>query len=216
MSEIDTAAAEQLIKGQLAEPALPPPDGLLSAVERTTLRINGVVAGIGGLLIVVLVALTTVDVAGRYLLNKPLAGTLEMQQILLAFIALMPLAYTLATGGHVRFQLLIDRLGRRARAALDLLAAVLGLGVFSVLFWGGYQSFESSWRVKELMSAPIPLPYWLPKGLLPLGAALMILQLLVVAARQLATLTRPDDPDADEPGPAGAGDSPSVDSHLAK
>lgn len=189
--DADATAVEKMLREQSLAAERVERDDAVSHVERGSRRVNNVIAGIGGLLIVVVVLLTVVDVTGRYLFDAPLPGTLEIQQILLAYIALVPLAYTLITGGHVRFTLIIDRFRGRVRPILEILSALIGIAVFVVLARGGWESFESSWAVREMMAATVPLPYWLPKAMLPLGAALMTIQLLLVVARQVTMLVRP-------------------------
>ena len=57
---------------------------------------HGAVIALFGMMI-----LGTADVAGRYLLNMPITGTLEIFEILLPVLILLSLADTQSTDGHL-------------------------------------------------------------------------------------------------------------------
>ena len=68
--------------------------------------------GLGGLVVILLVALiavTCVDVIGRYFLNTPLTGAFEMTEILLAALVFSALPMTTERRAHVEVDLLAGK-----------------------------------------------------------------------------------------------------------
>ena len=112
--------------------------------------------GLAGMLLVM--AITCIDVVGAKVFKWPLLGALDMvmlsQIVAIAFAASM----ALILGRHIRVEFLFNLLPRRARAIINSFVLLLGLGLFSVIIWRlcvlGY-SFQTSGEYS--MTAYIPL-----------------------------------------------------------
>lgn len=91
-------------------------------------------AAIAAVLILLLIAVTCVDVIGRYALNRPFGAAYELTQILLAALVFIALPLTSADGGHVEVDLALHLFPRAVQRLLGRIAgAVSGLvlGYFS-------------------------------------------------------------------------------------
>src|SRR3989304_943515 len=64
----------------------------------------------GGAALLVMMLLVGADISGRRVLNKPIPGTFEVTEFLIAFVVFFALAYTQKAGGHVRVLVLTSRL----------------------------------------------------------------------------------------------------------
>ena len=112
--------------------------------------------GLAGMLLVM--AITCIDVVGAKVFKWPLLGALDIvmlsQIVAIAFAASM----ALILGRHIRVEFLFNLLPRRARAIINSFVLLLGLGLFSVIIWRlcvlGY-SFQTSGEYS--MTAYIPL-----------------------------------------------------------
>ncbi len=93
---------------------------------------------IGVCVLMVMMFLVAVDVFLRYAFNAPLEGTYEAVELMMAVVFCFGIAYTQRRRGHVSVDMIASRLGRRKRAAVSGLVALLSLGVFSLMTW---QSF---------------------------------------------------------------------------
>jgi TRAP-type C4-dicarboxylate transport system permease small subunit len=164
------------------------PRRALQRIERVSRRFNEALATVAGGITLAMMALVVVDVSGRYLFNSPITGGLETAQIMLAYLIFFSFAYALVVGGHVRMTLVLDRFGRRLRLLAELLAGVLGLILFGLLTWGGWNQFWESWVLKEYMPAAVELPFWLPKLAVPLGMFLISVQFIIYFFTHLAQL----------------------------
>lgn len=125
----------------------------------------------------VLVLLVATNVLLRYLFAIGPVSMQELEWHLMAPIALIGSAYTLRHHGHVRVDLLYDRLGARAQAAVNL-AAAIGLLVTSVLIAALSLNFVAqAYQIGEGSPDPGGLPYrFLLKAMIPFGFTLLALQ----------------------------------------
>ena len=106
-----------------------------------------------GVVLVVLMLLTVADVAGRYIFNHPIRGSIEISMQMMAYVTLPGLAYTLIKGIHVRVSLVLERLPQKVRIEAEVLADIMGLSFCGLLTWGSWVQFWDSWIVWEFMPA---------------------------------------------------------------
>jgi TRAP-type C4-dicarboxylate transport system permease small subunit len=79
-------------------------------VLRKLPSLRTVLAVLSGVLLTTLMALTVVDVIGRYIFNAPLVGAAELTEMLLASIIFLGLPAVSLAGQHVTVDLVTDRL----------------------------------------------------------------------------------------------------------
>lgn len=77
----------------------------------------------------------TTDVLGRYLFNKPIIGTVERGEVILAAIVFLGLGYTQLVKGHVNVELLLSRFPPRAQAITNFATTFVGLVIFILIAW---------------------------------------------------------------------------------
>jgi TRAP-type C4-dicarboxylate transport system permease small subunit len=85
-----------------------------------------------------LLAVAIVTASGallRDLLGRPLAGTFEAAELVLAATIFFGLPYTSLAGGHVSVDFLTGRLGQRTRYAIIAANALICAGLFGVITW---------------------------------------------------------------------------------
>lgn len=75
------------------------------------------------------------DVAGRYLFNQPIMGTMERGQVLLAMMVFLSWGYTYILKGHVTVDVLTSRLPHRAQMMSKFAAAFLSLIFCILIVW---------------------------------------------------------------------------------
>lgn len=95
----------------------------------------GALEGLAGALLLALVAVTVVDVIGRYLLNAPLAGAFELTQLTLCALVFAALPLVSRSGGHVGVDLLVEALPPLARRIAAVLAATVSAVVLLYFAW---------------------------------------------------------------------------------
>ena len=130
-------------------------------------------AAIASVVLLGLAAMTTADTVFRYVFSSPFPATVEMSQLMQPWVIFLPLAYTLATGSHVRVTLVTQRFRGRARLFVELISFGVGIVFFALILHVSWQFFWRSFSVDETMLAAISLRWWIGKLAMPLGIFLI-------------------------------------------
>ena len=135
--------------------------------------------------IVVLTLLITWEVFSRYALNTPHAWVFDATYMLYGTLFMMAGAYTLATAGHVRGDVLYGFFEPRTQAILDLiLYFVFFIPGVLALCWAGWDFFNDSLAIREHSSVTSDGPPIYPfKFIIPLSGAALMLQGVVEILR---------------------------------
>jgi TRAP-type C4-dicarboxylate transport system permease small subunit len=86
-------------------------------------------------LLAVLMFLSVADVGGRYFLNRPIFGTLELSEVLLVCIVFFGSAYTVYQDKQITMELLYSRLSPSRKKATDVVTRFLSLFVMGLMAW---------------------------------------------------------------------------------
>jgi TRAP-type C4-dicarboxylate transport system permease small subunit len=138
-------------------------------------------------LLFLMMALGTVDVVSRYLFNKPILGTLETFEILLPAIVLLGLGYTQGNRAHVRMEILVSHLSFRTQTVLNFLTNGCALFISALILWRGWVLTIGYWRMGRTIPT-IGVPMFLPQLLVPLGALILSLVLIVQMLQYITEL----------------------------
>ena len=125
-----------------------------------------------------LVLVVFIDVVMRYLLNRSFVFTQELEWHLFGFIFLIGAGYTLLHDGHVRVDIIYQRLGIKGRAWINLLGVILFLipGCIMVITTS-WQFAANSFAMMEGSPDPGGIPFrFIIKGCIPVGFTLLLLQ----------------------------------------
>lgn len=68
--------------------------------------------------------LTTTDVFGRYVLGKPIPGSIDYITVMMVILVFPALAYVTAQDGHVRTDIIFERLSARGKGYFDIINAL--------------------------------------------------------------------------------------------
>lgn len=115
-------------------------ESVLSSEQRTPLErvirriLSGVMyAGMGAMLVLML--LTVIHATGRYGLNMPIMGLVEISSFLLVIIIFSSGAYTEVERAHITIGTIVDTLSDRTQAIIDSISYIFSLGLCLVAFW---------------------------------------------------------------------------------
>ena len=164
--------------------------GLSERIDRISLAIGRLVAWLALLMIAVGAYNAVVRYLGRFTgLNLSSNAYLELQQYLFSALFLLSAAAALAQDEHVRVDVLYTRLDRRARSWIDLAGTLIFLIPFSAFAIAmAWPSVSSSWAIGEVSPDPGGLPRYPLKSLVPIAFALLIVQGVSQAIKQIASL----------------------------
>lgn len=144
-------------------------------IDRLVTLISRAVALIGGLAVALMMVHVTLDVLFRYVLNRPLAGTLTMvtyyYMILAAFV---PLAFVERRGAHISVEVFTALMPPAATRAVSLLTGLLTMAVMGLLAWrGGDAAMQAMRKGLAQVQGSTEIIVWPAYFAIPLGAGLM-------------------------------------------
>jgi TRAP-type C4-dicarboxylate transport system permease small subunit len=143
---------------------------------------------IGAGLLVIMMALTCVDVVGR-LFRHPVFGSIELMSLMGAVAVAMALPYTHAVRGHIGVEIVIDKLPRTLRLVIEVITQLLSLVLFGIVTW---KMFEYSIKMMESgeVSMNLELPEYLIIGVVGLGFVMFTLTIIKGIAETAGELRR--------------------------
>jgi len=145
------------------------------------------------LVVLALVLLVSWNVVSRYVIGGTPVAMQELEWHLLAPIALFGMAYLMRHQGHVRVDMVYERLPVKARHALDLVSMIVGIVicVFAMKYSAGYIGVSYASLEGSPDPGGLPMRYVL-KALIPAGFLLLALQCFAHAIRHAAALGAKD------------------------
>jgi len=149
-------------------------------------RFNLYISMAGMSLIIPLMLLTTGDVIGRGFFRKPIPGTFELSEYLLAVFILLGAAYTQQVKGHVGVDFITSLLSPRLRKICQIITTLLSLFIIAIVVWQGFLQGMSERTVSEILRIP-QYPFRL---LVAIGGFLLWLELLIDLIGLIGELVR--------------------------
>jgi TRAP-type C4-dicarboxylate transport system permease small subunit len=126
-------------------------------------------------LLIPLMLLTTGDVIGRGFFRKPIPGTFELSEYILATFILLGAAYTQQKKGHVGVDFVTSRLSPHLRTTCQIITTLLSLFIIGIVIWQGWVEGIRERTVSDMLRVP-QYPFRL---LVAIGGFLLWLELLI-------------------------------------
>lgn len=141
-------------------------------------------------LILVLVFITATDVTLRYLFHAGSVAFQELEWHLYAANFIMAAGWTMLKDGHVRIDILYNRLSPRKKALIDLVGVfVFCLPFCLIVIRTSWTFFWNAWVIQEGSPDPGGLPArYLLKATIPAGFGLVAFQALSQALKAVMVL----------------------------
>jgi len=161
---------------------------------RSTVKYLGkFIDGVGyfcGALMILLVLNVFYDVIARYVFNDVSIGLQELEWHLFATMFMFGIGYTLKHEGHVRVDVIYDRLGAKAQAWINIIGTLIFAIPFTALIvYYGYGYAYEAYEIGEGSADPGGLPHrWIIRAVIPLSSGFVILSLIYVLLVQIGVL----------------------------
>ncbi len=153
----------------------------IAAISRVLQRIEEVLLS-GGILLIA--ALTVLNVVTRTTLGFSLAYAEELSQFAIIVVTFVGLSYGASKGRHIRMTALYDQLGPRARKGVMLvISSTTSLLLFVLAAWS--MSYIGTMQVLGTLSPALQVPFWVVYLAAPLGLVLAGLQYALAFVRNL-------------------------------
>ncbi len=137
----------------------------------------------GGVMILLTVALVTVEVVSRMVIGRSAVHATELTGYIAGISASWSFAYTLMCKAHIRIDALYLTFPMKVRGMLDLLA-LLALAMFAILVVDAVFSVVSnSYTGGSTANTPLGTPLWIPQLLWLVGFTWFSFAVSIVALR---------------------------------
>jgi TRAP-type mannitol/chloroaromatic compound transport system permease small subunit len=148
---------------------------MLKKLERGFDRFADIIGNLTAIAMVLMILNVFYDVIMRYFFRSGSIAMQEMEWHLFSVIILLGIAYTLKEDGHVRVDIIYDKLSARKKALINMLGTVFFILPIAILV--GLSSINNAveaFQSMEISGDPGGLHYrWIVKALIPLSFLLL-------------------------------------------
>ena len=148
---------------------------MVRAVFDGILNLFGVLAA---LTIIFMMLAVTYEVVMRYFLNRPTIWVIEVVEWSMVWITFLGAAWVLRTGGHVKMDIVLNRLSPRAQVLLNVVTSIIGALICLTLFWYSSQLTWDHFLRGVLESRMLAVPKAPLLVIIPVGSFLLFIQFL--------------------------------------
>jgi TRAP-type C4-dicarboxylate transport system permease small subunit len=145
----------------------------ITVVKHISKGINSV----GGAILFLMMLLTAMDVLLRYIFNRPITGSYEITEYMMAIVVSSALAYCAVVKGHVVVDLVISRFPSRVQAILNSVHLLISFALFVFVTRQSYL-YIFTMAESERTSAVLLIPIFPFIAILTIGLGIYTLQLL--------------------------------------
>lgn len=135
-------------------------------------------AFIAAFLIIGMMFLICVEVASRYFLRQPLPETIEISEYILLYITLLGVAWVLKREGHVKVDIIVNSLGQRTQAILNIATSIAGIIVFFIIAWYGTVVTLEQFQMGYFRASYLRTPLFTVVAIIPAGSLLFAIQFI--------------------------------------
>jgi TRAP-type C4-dicarboxylate transport system permease small subunit len=162
----------------------------LQPLERRLVRWENL---FGALAIAVLVAagiLICIDVALRYVFNRPILGSIEIIEYALVYITFLGASWAVPRGAHIDIDVCVQAMPKPWQRICALLSNLISLAVALVLTIFGAATTWTAYARHMFKPTVLEIPTWIVLIIIPIGSALLALRFLrdsIVSADAVVT-----------------------------
>ena len=154
------------------------------SLERFANPLSRIADSAGRVILALMVLLITSDVVLRYFFNRPIRGSYELVQFMLALLVFLGLAYTQTKKGHVSITLVTSKLSPSQMSVAESATYLLCLIIFSLITWRCILQAEVL-RTSGTSSDVLSIPNFPFMWVVVFGSALLCLIFLIDFIRSL-------------------------------
>ena len=138
---------------------------------------SAALAYVGAFSLFVIMCLTTADVVGRYLFNRPITGVFELTEYLVLILIFSFIGYTQSQKSHVAVDLLADKIPVKIKALIEIGNHIACLILMILITWMGVEKAFELRAVGEA-SPNLQIPAYPFAFFLVLGCVVMCIELI--------------------------------------
>ena len=141
-------------------------------------KLNIVIAVLCGTMVFLYMFLVSINIGGRYFFNRPIDGTLEIGQLVLATVIFFNLAHAQMKDSHIRVIAVLELLPRKLRDKFETVILVVGFLMMILMAWRSLPFAMESFHMREVhMSVDVPI--WPTKFIFFIGWSMLGFQFFI-------------------------------------
>ncbi|GGJ73525.1 TRAP transporter small permease [Virgibacillus salexigens] len=139
--------------------------------------------------LVIMMILIAADAASRYVFGQSIIGIYEFtERYLMIAVIFLSMSYVAKLDGHIKLDVLIDRLPASVTEIFNTLFQLLGAAfIFAIGYQGMVMTYEA-WSNQVVSTGLIAWPVWLSYIWVPVGAYLFTCRLMLQFSQSLLLL----------------------------
>ena len=122
--------------------------------------------------------LTAVDVCLRYVFNRPITGSFELVEFMMALVVPFSIVFCASEKGHVQVDIVVEHFNKKIRAFFEFTGNIISLFLFVLITWQTFIYIAEEYK-SGLTSAVLYIPLYPFIG--AMAAAFVILCFLLLA-----------------------------------
>ncbi len=140
--------------------------------------INGFLVVIAAVLLVFIMLSICTEVVTRYFWNRPIFWVLEVSEYNLLFITFLGAAWLLRREGHVKMDMVLNRLSTRSATLLNIITSIIGTLACLCLTWYGIEATLYAYQDGSVIPTELGPPEFLILSIIPIGGLLLFIQFM--------------------------------------
>lgn len=174
--------------------------GTMNFLTKILGKIIDSVGSLCSLLMLLMIINVFYDVVMRYFFNDVSIGMQELEWHLFAAMFMFGIGYTLKEDGHVRVDVIYDRLSVKTQAIINIVGSLLFALPFSLLIiYFSVDYAHEAYTMSEKSADPGGLSHrWIIRAVIPVSSIYLILSIIYVVIEQCKNLNVEEQPKGDE------------------
>jgi TRAP-type C4-dicarboxylate transport system permease small subunit len=162
---------------------------LLRHLDRLLAAVDTVLATLAAVAMLAIMLIVSSDVMMRYAFNRPWPWAYDLIDLYLTLaLFYFTLTWTFRNNGHIRVDLLLDRVSLPVRRLAETAICLLAAGLFACIAAATFERMTGQLAGGDIIAGAVAWPTWLSTAFVPLGAGLLALRLLLNALAHAAAL----------------------------
>ena len=134
------------------------------------------------------------EVIARYIFNSPTIWVYELNAYAFCFYCALSGGFVMLNNAHINVEILYEKFSPRRKLLIDVVTSVCFFSVIGILLWKSGLTAWESWEAKEESFSLLSSPIYPSKIIIPIGAALFLLQGTAKFIRDVIKLVKGDTP----------------------
>lgn len=143
--------------------------------------LSSTMGAVAGILVILAIFPTVLDVASRYVTGRSLRGVVEYSEVILIVIVYFAMGAAFRNGSHISTPIFLNLLPPGLARALDFIGcAILAIVLATAIYLTALLAINS-YAIGEFRFGLTQVPIWPAKIAIPIGLAVMFLEVVLRA-----------------------------------